>query len=146
MMATCFGIAQPATSFSSFRSYVEYTCLEIKPWISKRGDKKGVGVTPGPSIWIAHKYYTHIEVLPLDSWEKEFSKKGVRKMPMFAVAAAQCVSGDIVPHSKKPEKGKAAQRVAGFGAGATAKLVPVATALKDLNVMVGKAVGMIIYH
>lgn len=118
----------------------------FKPWISKRGDKTGVGVTPGPSVWIAHKYYTHIEVLPLDVWQKDFSEQGIRKMPMFAIAAAQCISGDIVAHSKKPEKGKVNQRTAGFGAGATAKLVPVATALKELNETVGKVVQTVIYH
>lgn len=118
---------------------------EFKPWISKRGDKSGVGVTPGPSVWIAHKYYTHIEVLPLDAWQDGFSKMGVREMPVFAVAAAQCISGDIVPHSKKPGSG-AGQRIAGFGAGATAKLVPVSTALSALNKTVGDVVQTIIYH
>ena len=119
---------------------------EIRPWVSKRGDKQGVGVTPGPSVWIAHKYYSHIEVLPLDSWQEGFADKGVRKMPMFAIAAAQCISGDIVPHSKKPGKGAVNQRLAGFGAGATAKLVPVATALSALQSTVGKVVQTIIYH
>ena len=119
---------------------------ELKPWISKRGDKKGVGVTPGPSVWIAHKYYDHIETLPLDAWQAKFGSKGVRKMPMLAVAAAQCISGDIVPHSKKPSEGAANNRRAGFGTGATAKLIPVATAFGALNSTVGKAVGMGIYH
>lgn len=119
---------------------------EFKPWISKRGDKKGVGVTPGPCVWIAHKYYSHIEVLPLDLWQKDFSTKGVRQMPLFAVAAAQCISGDVVPHSKKPGKGEKNQRTAGFGTGATAKLVPVATAFSALNATVGKVIQAGIYH
>lgn len=131
---------------------------QFKPWISPipevpEGEKPPeTGRTPGPSIWIAHKYYTHVEVLPLDAWIKNFSGKPSRKMPLFAIAAAQCITGDIVEHSKKPvkqEKGKKPvvnQRTAGFGTGATAKLVPVATALSALSPTVGKVVGVGIYH
>lgn len=118
----------------------------FEPWVSRRGSKKGVGVTPGPSIWIAHKYRGHVETLSLDQWQKDFSRSGVRKMPMFAVAAAQCISGDVVAHSKKPGKNEVNQRRAGFGTGATAKLVPVATALKELSTGFNYVVGKIIYH
>ena len=118
----------------------------FKPWISKRDDKSGVGVTPGPSIWIAHKYYDHIETLPLDVWAKDFSGNAARKMPMMAVAAAQCIAGDVVRHSKKPEKGVVNQRVAGFGTGATAKLIPVNVAISKLNETAGKITGAIFYH
>ena len=118
----------------------------LVPWVSKRGSQTGVGVTPGPSVWIAHKYHGHIEVLPLDQWQKGFSGDWKRKMPMFAIAAAQCISGDVVAHSKKPSEGAVNQRRAGFGTGATAKLVPVATAIGALSSTAGKAVGKIIYH
>ncbi len=119
---------------------------EIAPWVSKTDDDKKAR-TPGPSVWIAYKGSGHIETLPLDKWAKSSGVRGtVRKMPMFAVAAAQCISGDVVPHSKKPKKGEVNQRRAGFGTGATAKLVPVATALKALNETLGKVVGAAIYH
>lgn len=125
---------------------------EFKPWVSTKKDgkdKKKVAVTPGPSVWIAHKLYTHIEVLPLDVWQRDFSDKGVRQMPMFAISAAQCISGDVVANSKKPKKGTTNNRTAGFGCGATAKLVPVAKAFEGLGTagkVIGKAIGVIIYH
>ena len=124
----------------------------FQPWISPipevpEGEKKPeTGRTPGPSVWIAHKYYTHVEVLPLDAWMKDFSGGKSRMMPLFAVAAAQCISGDIVEHSKKPAKGTVNQRTAGFGTGATAKLVPVAKAISALSSIAGQAVGVGIYH
>ena len=124
---------------------------EVNPWVSKtEKDEKGNDAprTPGPSVWIAYKSQKHIEALPLDQWKPKGSKfvKGVHSMPMFAVAAAQCISGDVVAHSKKPGKSDVNQRRAGFGTGATAKLVPVATAVGELNKYVGKAVGAAIYH
>ena len=124
---------------------------EFKPWVSKaEKDTKGNEVprTPGPSVWIAYKSHDGIETLPLDKWKPKGSNfvKFVHSMPMFAVAAAQCISGDVVANSKKAEKDKINQRRAGFGTGATAKLVPVATAVGALNETVGKAVGVVIYH
>lgn len=128
---------------------------EFKPWVSKtetvkdkNGNDKVVPRTPGPSIWFAYKSSGKIKTLSLDQWKKKNSGfgSGVHAMPMFAVAAAQCISGDVVAHSKRAEKNKVNQRRAGFGTGATAKLIPVATALKALNETVGNVVGVAIYH
>ena len=120
---------------------------EIKPWVSIKENKKPR--LPGPSIWIAHKYRGHIETLNLDAWSKKASK--LDAMPMFAIAAAQCVTGDIVSHSKSPKEDTVNQRPAGFGAGATAKLIPVETAISGLSTnqatkIISKAIGKIIYH
>lgn len=117
----------------------------FKPWVSEGYQSETeIGRTPAPSIWIAHKFYNHIETLPLDVWKKDFSSSGVRKMPMFAMAAAKCVAGDVIPHTKSPEKGKVAQRAAGFGVGATAKLIPVYSVVS--NNFFKKAVQAIVYH
>ena len=62
------------------------------------------------------------------------------------MAGAQCITGDVVPHSKKSEKDKTNQRPAGFGAGATAKLVPVGEVFKKWEEKLGWAVNAIIYH
>ena len=108
---------------------------DFKPWVSKRGDKEtGKNALPGPSIWITHKYYTHIEALPLDVWSPGSTNvlKVLDKWPLMAIAAAQCVTGDLVPHSVNAKKGQS-QRPAGFGTGATAKLIPVATAFKSIT-------------
>ena len=102
-----------------------------KPWVSKRGSDSGKNALPGPTIWIAHKYYTHIEALPLTNWTSQTSAV-IDKWPMVAIAAAQCVTGDLVPHSVNAKKGKS-QRPAGFGTGATAKLIPVATAFNAIT-------------
>ena len=127
---------------------------EFKPWVSlTEKDNKGNEVprTPGPSVWFAYRSMRGVETLSLDQWKSKASKESafgskVHSMPMFAVAAAQCISGDVVPHSKKAKEGEVNQRRAGFGTGATAKLIPVATALGALNKYVGKAVGVAIYH
>ena len=120
---------------------------EVKPWVSKRGDKSGKDALPGPSIWIAHKCRSHIEALPLDVWSSKTSKT-IDAWPMLAIAAAQCVTGDVVAHSVTPAKAKGNQRPAGFGTGATAKLVPVTTAFSALttNAVSNAILKRIIYH
>ena len=121
---------------------------EVKPWVSKRDDKTGKDALPGPSIWVAHKYYTHVETLPLDAWTSSSAMKTMNKWPMVAIAAAQCVTGDVVAHSVTPAKAKGNQRPAGFGTGATAKLIPVTTAFSSVTTN-GVATGIlkrIIYH
>ena len=138
---------------------------EIKPYVSKRGDKEGIevktetkdgketktgddrGILPGPTVWIAFKLGRNIQALPLDGfWNAGDKDRWTHKLPMFAVAAAQCVTGDVVPHSKKTKKGEVNQRPAGFGTGATAKLVPVSEVFYKMNKYVGYAVDAIIYH
>lgn len=120
---------------------------EVKPWVSKRDNKTGKNALPGPSIWIAHKYYTHIETMPLEAWSSKTSKT-IDKWPMMAIAAAQCVTGDVVAHSVTPKNAKNNQRPAGFGTGATAKLIPVTTAFESLttNSVANGILKRIIYH
>ena len=120
---------------------------EIKPWVSKRDEQSGKNALPGPSIWIAHKYYSHIEALPLVVWTSKTSEM-IDEWPMMAIAAAQCVTGDVVAHSVTPKNAKNNQRPAGFGTGATAKLVPVTTAFSALttNAVSNGILKRIIYH
>ena len=120
---------------------------EIKPWVSKRDEQSGKNALPGPSIWIAHKYYSHIEALPLVVWTSKTSET-IDEWPMMAIAAAQCVTGDVVAHSVTPKNAKNNQRPAGFGTGATAKLVPVTTAFSALttNAVSNGILKRIIYH
>ena len=137
---------------------------EIKPFVSKRGDKEGIkvtkekkdgkettkvddnGVLPGPTVWLSFKLGGNIHTLPIDGfWNKDDSKRKTHKIPFFAVAAAQCITGDVIPHSKKTEEGTN-QRPSGFGAGATAKLVPVSQMFYDLAKGTGYAVDAIVYH
>ena len=69
-----------------------------------------------------------------------------KKLPMIAISAAQCVTGDVVPHSKKSEEDKTNQRPAGFGTGATAKLVPVSQVFYKMAKGVGYVVDAVVYH
>ena len=138
---------------------------EIKPYVSKRGSKEGIkvtkkkkdgketttvddqGVLPSPTFWIAFKLGGNVHTLPIDGfWNPDDSKRGTHKIPFIAVAGAQCITGDVVPHSKKSEEDKTNQRPAGFGVGATAKLVPVGEVFKGWNSTLGLAVNSIIYH
>ena len=134
---------------------------EIKPYVSKRGDKEGLetetkdgkttvkddGVLPGPTMWIAFKLGQNIQTMPLDGfWNGGDKDRWTHKLPMFAIAAAQCVTGDVVPHSKKSEEDSTNQRPAGFGAGATAKLVPVSQVFYRMGKAGGYIVDAIIYH
>ena len=121
----------------------------IQPWVSKRDKKTGMDALPGPTIWVTHKYHDHIEALPLSVWAPKSTKdwKVMDKWPMMAISAAQCVTGDLVPHSVNPNKGNS-QRPAGFGTGATAKLIPVATAFNAItkNGVANGIFKRIIYH
>ena len=140
----------------------------IKPYVSKRGDNEGLktekkqkdgkdvtevdeqGVLPGPTMWIAFKLGKNIQTLPLDGFfNPGDADRWTHSLPMFAIAAAQCVTGDVIPHSKKWEKGKTNYRPSGFGTGATAKLVPVSEVFYKMG-KAGNAVGhfvdAIIYH
>ena len=134
----------------------------IKPFVSKRDEQEGLktgtkngkttvtddGVLPSPAVWIAFKLGQNIQMLPLkEFWNPDDDDRKSYKLPMFAVAAAQCITGDVVPHSKKVEDGGANQRPAGFGAGATAKLVPVSSVFYKMGEGKGGiAVDAIIYH
>ena len=143
---------------------------EIKPYVSKRGSKEGIkveeketegkdgkkekkievddnGVLPGPTMWIAFKLGGNIQTLPIDGfWNAGDKDRWTHKLPMFAVAAAQCITGDVIPHSKKVESGKTNQRPSGFGAGATAKLVPVSEVFYKMGKAGGYVVDALIYH
>ena len=139
---------------------------EIKPYVSKRGSKEGIkveekkdkegkkttevddnGVLPGPTMWIAFKLGGNIQTLPLDGfWNSGDKDRWTHKLPMFAVAAGQCVTGDVIPHSKKIESGKTNQRPSGFGVGATAKLVPVSEVFYKMGKAGGYVVDALIYH
>ncbi len=143
---------------------------EIKPYVSKRGDQEGLKtkkkkdksgketgeivvddggdeVLPGPTVWVAVKFGSNIETLPIDQFYNSGDKdRWTHKMPMIAISAAQCITGDVIPHSKKMESGKVNQRPAGMGAGATAKLVPVSDVFYNMGKFAGYAVDAIIYH
>lgn len=134
---------------------------EIKPYVSMRGtqeglkttkidDKDAVGeddVLPGPTLWVAVKFGSNIETMPFDQFYNSGDKdRWTHKMPMIAVAAAQCITGDVIPHSKKIEAGKVNQRPAGMGTGATAKLVPVSEVFYQMSKAAGYIVDAIIYH
>ena len=135
---------------------------DIKPYVSKRGkQKEGLkinkdgkvtddSVLPGPTVWIAFKLGKHIQTLPLSGFFNPGDEgRWTHSLPMFAIAAAQCITGDVIPHSKKREAGKPNYRPSGFGTGATAKLVPVSEVFYGMD-KAGNAVGhfvdAIIYH
>ena len=104
-------------------------------------------VLPTPTMWVAFKLGKHIETLPLDGfWNPDDSKKWQHKQTMFAVAAAQCITGDVVPHADRPGKGANNQRPMGFGTGATAKLVPVAEVFHRMDKTKGETMESIIFH
>lgn len=141
---------------------------EIKPYVSKRGDKEGLqtkkkkdekgketgkveveddSVLPGPTLWVAVKFGSNIETMPFDAFYNDGDRdRWTHKMPMIAVSAAQCITGDVIPHSKKMEKGTVNQRPAGMGSGATAKLVPVSEVFYKMNKAAGYIVDAVIYH
>lgn len=111
---------------------------DVSPLVSEgfKGDLTGkvenMGRLPEPSVWIARKQAGHIETLDFDLWKAQKGARPGAGDGMVAIAAAQCVTGDVVPRSKRWANGQQVQnRLAGFGTGATAKLVPVATALKE---------------
>ena len=149
------------TSISPWKQIYKFTgagdAWEIKPYVSKRGNKEGLeisdgkvkddSVLPGPTFWIAFKLGQNIETLPLDGFfNPDDKERWTHKLPMFAIAAGQCITGDVVPHSKKSEEDKTNQRPAGFGAGATAKLVPVSQVFYKMAKGAGYVVDAIVYH
>ena len=150
------------SSTSPWKQIYKFTCAgdawEIKPYVSKRGTTEGLkvkdgkvtddGVLPGPTIWFAFKLGQNIQTLPIDGFFNPGDKdRWSRKyLPMVAVSAAQCITGDVIPHSKKNEEDKTNQRPAGFGAGATAKLVPVSQFFYKIGKIGGYAVDSLIYH
>ena len=115
-----------------------------KPWISPKDEKTGQPRRPGPAVFVTYKVGKHIERISLDAWKSDFSSSGVRNMPMFAIAAAQCITGDVIESSKDPKVGYPRGR--GHGTGATAKLVTVAYALGQINGTFGQVIGAAIYH
>ena len=157
-------------STSPWKQIYKFTCAgdawAIKPYVSKRGNKEGIkvekktkdgketttvdeqGVLPGPTAWLAFKLGANIHTLPIDGfWNPDDSKRWTHTiLPMVAVAAAQCITGDVVPHSKKTEENKTNQRPSGFGAGATAKLVPVSEVFYKMAKGVGYVIDAIVYH
>ena len=156
-------------SKSPWKQIYSFTCAgdawDIKPYVSKRGDTEGIkvekktkngkdvtevddnGVLPSPTMWVAFKLNGNIHTLPLDGfWNPDDKKRLIHSVPLIAVAAAQCITGDVIPHSKKIEKNNTNQRPAGFGAGATAKLVPVSEVIYGWSKVAGYAVDAIVYH
>ena len=157
-------------STSPWKQIYKITCAgsawEIKPYVSKRGNKEGIkvekkkkdgkettvvddnGVLPGPSVWVAFKLGQNIQTLPIDGFFNPGDKNrwSHNKLPFVAISAAQCITGDVVPHSKKSEEDKTNQRPAGFGAGATAKLVPVSEYFYKMAKGLGYVVDAIVYH
>lgn len=118
----------------------------VDPFVSEgyKGDVnatniKKMGRLPKPSVWVARKRAGHVETLNFDLWKAQKGSRPGAGDDMVAIAAAQCVSGDVLPRSKRPAHGL--NRAAGFGTGATAKLVPVATALNE-----GQREMRIIFH
>lgn len=131
--------------------------FNFTPMVSKKlKDPKGPikWVFPSPTVWICYKDHSHIKLVSLNVWDKGFEtkdpKKGKRDYTrlkdghggygrMMAIAAAQCVTGDVVKQSVTAKKDSfCTQRPAGLGCGATAKLVPVTDVL-DIA-------GGLIYH
>lgn len=130
---------------------------QIKPYVSKRGSQEGLkveggkvkddSVLPGPTVWIAFKLGRNIETMPLEAFFNPDQKNNwAHDLPMLAIAAGQCITGDVIPHSKKTEQDKTNQRPSGFGAGATAKLVPVSEVFYGMGKVAGIAVDAMIYH
>ena len=125
---------------------------QVQPFLSKRGGSDGVKALPGPTLWIAFKLDRHVQTLPLDPFIGKYpdgtlpDSSGTRDIPLFALAAAKCVTGDVIPVSVKIENDKTNQRPAGFGTGATAKLVPVSDVFAGMHKVAEGVVSAIIYH
>ena len=142
----------PAPWGSIYKTFKTAKGWEVKPFLSKRGDATGVNALPGPTLWLAFKLDRHVQTLPLDPFIGAYEDGTMpdaaksHSIPLFAVAAAKCVTGDIVPVSKKTESDKTNQRPAGFGTGATAKLVPVSDVFKGIHKVAGGVVSAVIYH
>lgn len=135
--------------------------FDFHPYVSTKLKKPKGNIKwelPSPTVWISYKGEEDIRLMPLSVWDKGFTtvedqNKGLNRLSkrfrtghgayghMIALGAAQCVSGDIVKQSVTAKKDSfCIQRPAGLGAGATAKLVPVANALSETFF------GEFIYH
>jgi len=110
---------------------------------SKGGAKDGEKILPPPTLWIAFRGANSIETVSLDAWGKV---SGLSKCPVIAVSAAQCVTGDLIPHNISRGGTKKTNRPYGFGTGATAKLVPVQEAFDEIGSVLGTVIGAVIYH
>ena len=128
---------------------------DYKPFVSKRDGVPGLGPLPTATIWIAIKYKNEIQTMDLKTWAGEEANSGMHKSPMFALAAAKCFTGDVIKHNHEPQKDGTFKdtnnRPVGFGAGATAKLIPVAQAVKDLpsatvGSVLSKVLSTVVYH
>lgn len=109
---------------------------------SGTGSGSAAAIFPEPIAWLAMKSGKQIEALPLELIAGE-GYQNVDNMPVFAIGAAQCITGDIVPHA---DNTSAKQRPIGFGTGATAKLVPVSTVLTRINEKLGNIGSAIFFH
>lgn len=117
----------------------------------KEKPKLGKPKLPGATIWIAMKAKNSIHTLPLKVWSSKYAGAAMDDSPMIAVAAAKCITGDLIPHNKKSKQGVVNQRPSGFGIGATAKLIPVERALAEiesgtLKKVLATIVGGVVYH
>ena len=140
---------------------------EIKPYVSKRGSQEGLktkkqknkttgkeetvveddSVLPGPTLWVAFKLGKHIHTTPIDDFfNKDDKDSWTHGSVMIALSAAQCITGDVIPHSNKTEKNVTNLRPAGFGVGATAKLVPVTEVAYKIAKPLGVILDAAIYH
>ena len=156
-------LPEPFKSIGNLLGAIDGWC--VTPYASRRVDgSEGLvledgrvtddSVLPSPTMWIAFKKGKNIETLPIDGfWNPGDSKRWSHDQPMYAVAAAQCITGDVVPHSRKYMSGGTNQRPAGFGTGATAKLVPVAEVFHRMDKSkasngggMGPLIENIIYH
>jgi len=97
------------------------------PWGETDVDKKQL---PQPVIFVARRSAGRIETMSLEAWTGSKVSRPGKDLDMVAVAAAQCITGDIVEHSPVASGSRTTapadcHRPGGFGAGATAKLVPI---------------------
>lgn len=142
----------PSPWSSIYKAFKTSKGWEVKPYVSKRGNASGVNALPGPTLWMSFKLDRHVQTLPLDPFiGKDADGKlpdsyKANSIPLFAVAAAKCVTGDVIPVSKKTEADKTNQRPSGFGTGASAKLVPVSDVFSGMNKVVGGIISAVIYH
>jgi len=96
----------------------------FKPFVSPTNG--GVATLPTPVLFMVRRESEYLETINMKWWDKNFSSRPAGTTPMMAVAAAQCITGDVIAHSKSPSTaGSANNRPAGFGTGATARLIPI---------------------
>ena len=114
----------------------------VQPFVSTTSSSNTVELPP-PVVWLAAKVGGHVEAQPLVKVLGE-GYDDVRNMPILALGAGQCITGDVVPHI---DNAKAPQRPLGFGCGATAKLVPVADAMQaTVGNLAGTIFNAMVFH